>query len=136
MLVILAQGGLAPGGVNFDAKVRRESFEPVDLFHAHIGGMDAFAWGLKIAAKIRARRRACADFREVALRVVGHGGSERRSRAGRRGSRSWRSTCLERGRRHAERLRAGRRWLEKHHQPLHPVIGRFFGEPRMRQRRE
>lgn len=53
MLVILAQGGLAPGGVNFDAKVRRESFEPVDLFHAHIGGMDAFALGLKIAAQIR-----------------------------------------------------------------------------------
>jgi xylose isomerase len=53
MLVILGQGGLAPGGVNFDAKVRRESFEPVDLFHAHIGGMDAFAHGLKIAAKIR-----------------------------------------------------------------------------------
>ena len=43
----------APGGVNFDAKVRRESFEPVDLFHAHIGGMDAFAHGLKIAAAIR-----------------------------------------------------------------------------------
>jgi xylose isomerase len=40
--------------VNFDAKVRRESFEPVDLFHAHIGGMDAFARGLKIAAAIRA----------------------------------------------------------------------------------
>jgi len=39
--------------VNFDAKVRRESFEPVDLFHAHIGGMDAFARGLKIAARIR-----------------------------------------------------------------------------------
>ncbi|MBV9123437.1 MAG: xylose isomerase, partial [Planctomycetes bacterium] len=53
MLVILEQGGLAPGGVNFDAKVRRESFEPVDLFHAHIGGMDAFAHGLKIAARIR-----------------------------------------------------------------------------------
>ncbi len=53
MLVILAQGGLAPGGVNFDAKVRRESFEPIDLFHAHIGGMDAFAQGLKIAARIR-----------------------------------------------------------------------------------
>src|SRR5439155_6980261 len=53
MLVILGQGGLAPGGVNFDAKVRRESFEPIDLFHAHIGGMDAFALGLKIAAKIR-----------------------------------------------------------------------------------
>jgi len=54
MLVILKYGGLAPGGVNFDAKVRRESFEPVDLFHAHIGGMDAFARGLKIAAAIRA----------------------------------------------------------------------------------
>ncbi|MFN4258520.1 MAG: xylose isomerase [Gemmataceae bacterium] len=53
MLVILGQGGLAPGGVNFDAKVRRESFEPVDLFHAHIGGMDAFAHGLKIAAQMR-----------------------------------------------------------------------------------
>jgi xylose isomerase len=54
MLVILGQGGLAPGGVNFDAKVRRESFDPIDLFHAHIGGMDAFARGLKIAAAIRA----------------------------------------------------------------------------------
>src|SRR4051812_26426416 len=54
MLVILGQGGLTPGGVNFDAKVRRESFEPVDLFHAHIGGMDAFAHGLKIAARMRA----------------------------------------------------------------------------------
>jgi xylose isomerase len=54
MLVILGQGGLTPGGINFDAKVRRESFEPIDLFHAHIGGMDAFAVGLKLAAKIRA----------------------------------------------------------------------------------
>jgi xylose isomerase len=53
MLTILKYGGLAPGGVNFDAKVRRESFEPVDLFHAHIGGMDAFARGLKIAAAVR-----------------------------------------------------------------------------------
>jgi xylose isomerase len=53
MLVILQQGGLKPGGVNFDAKVRRESFEPLDLFHAHIGGMDTFARGTKIAAAIR-----------------------------------------------------------------------------------
>ena len=52
MMIILKQGGLAPGGTNFDAKVRRESFEPVDLFHAHIGGMDAFARGLKIAHAI------------------------------------------------------------------------------------
>jgi xylose isomerase len=54
MLVIMKYGGLTTGGLNFDAKVRRESFEPVDLFHAHIGGMDAFAKGLKIAAAIRA----------------------------------------------------------------------------------
>ena len=53
MLTILKHGGLAPGGVNFDAKLRRESFEPIDLFYAHIGGMDAFARGLKIAAAIR-----------------------------------------------------------------------------------
>ena len=53
MLMLLKHGGIAPGGVNFDAKVRRESFEPVDLFYAHIGGMDAFARGLKIAHSIR-----------------------------------------------------------------------------------
>jgi xylose isomerase len=53
MLTILKYGGFTSGGLNFDAKVRRESFEPVDLFHAHIGGMDAFARGLKIAAAIR-----------------------------------------------------------------------------------
>jgi xylose isomerase len=54
MYVMLKYGGFTTGGVNFDAKVRRESFEPVDLFHAHIGGMDAFARGLKIAAAMRA----------------------------------------------------------------------------------
>ena len=53
MLAIMKHGGLYSGGVNFDAKVRRESFEPIDLFHAHVGGMDAFARGLKIAAEIR-----------------------------------------------------------------------------------
>ncbi len=53
MLAILKMGGFKTGGVNFDAKVRRESFEPIDLFYAHIGGMDAFARGLKIAAAIR-----------------------------------------------------------------------------------
>ena len=53
MFTILKYGGFTTGGVNFDAKVRRESFEPVDLFYAHIGGMDAFARGLKIAAAIR-----------------------------------------------------------------------------------
>jgi xylose isomerase len=53
MLTVLKAGGFTTGGLNFDAKVRRESFEPVDLFHAHIGGMDAFARGLKTAVAIR-----------------------------------------------------------------------------------
>ena len=57
MLSILKYGGLTTGGVNFDSKVRRESIDPEDLFHAHIGGMDAFARGLKIAAAIRADGR-------------------------------------------------------------------------------
>lgn len=52
MLTVLKMGGLTTGGLNFDAHVARESFEPVDLFHAHIGGMDAFARGLRIAARI------------------------------------------------------------------------------------
>lgn len=52
MLVILNQGGLGTGGLNFDAKVRRSSTDPEDLFHAHIGGMDAFARGLLIAQRI------------------------------------------------------------------------------------
>ena len=52
MMVVLKAGGLGRGGVNFDAKVRRGSFDPVDLFHAHIGGMDSFARGLKIAHRI------------------------------------------------------------------------------------
>jgi len=53
MLVVLEMGGLTTGGLNFDAKRRRESHEPIDLVHAHIGGMDAFARGLKIAHAIR-----------------------------------------------------------------------------------
>ena len=53
MYAILNAGGFKTGGLNFDAHVARESFEPVDLFHAHIGGMDAFARGLKIAAALR-----------------------------------------------------------------------------------
>lgn len=57
MLGILKMGGFTTGGVNFDAKVRRESFDPLDLFYAHVGGMDAFARGLKIAAAIRADGR-------------------------------------------------------------------------------
>jgi xylose isomerase len=52
MIIILNQNGLGKGGLNFDAKVRRSSTDPVDLFHAHIGGMDTFARGLLIAHRI------------------------------------------------------------------------------------
>jgi xylose isomerase len=64
MLAILKYGGFTTGGVNFDAKVRRESFEPIDLFYAHIGGMDAFARGLKIAAAIRKDGRLAKFLKE------------------------------------------------------------------------
>ncbi len=57
MLSVLGMGGFKEGGLNFDAKRRRESFEPIDLFYSHIAGMDAFAFGLKAAARIRADRR-------------------------------------------------------------------------------
>lgn len=52
MYEILKNGGLGRGGLNFDAKVRRGSFEAEDLFHAHIAGMDSFAIGLKVAQKL------------------------------------------------------------------------------------
>ncbi len=52
MYEILMNGGLGKGGLNFDAKVRRGSFEAEDLFHAHIAGMDSFAIGLKVANKL------------------------------------------------------------------------------------
>merc|ERR1712032_1664054 len=52
MLYIVQQGGLAPGGLNFDCKVRRESTDIDDRFIAHIGAMDTFARGLLAAARI------------------------------------------------------------------------------------
>ncbi|MCA1010105.1 xylose isomerase [Halobacillus halophilus] len=52
MYEIIKNGGLGRGGLNFDAKVRRGSFKPEDLFHAHIAGMDSFAAGLKVAQRL------------------------------------------------------------------------------------
>ncbi|NLB81451.1 MAG: xylose isomerase [Clostridiaceae bacterium] len=52
MYETLKAGGFTTGGLNFDSKVRRGSFEPIDLFYSHIAGMDTFAKGLKIAYKI------------------------------------------------------------------------------------
>ena len=52
MLVILEAGGFSGGGINFDAKIRRNSTDAADLFHAHIGGIDSFARALIIADNI------------------------------------------------------------------------------------
>jgi xylose isomerase len=70
MLVIIEAGGFQGGGINFDAKIRRNSTDPADLFHAHIGGIDTFARALVTAndvleksdyKKIRAERYASFD---------------------------------------------------------------------------
>lgn len=52
MLIILEAGGFNKGGINFDAKIRRNSTDPADLFYAHIGGMDSFARALVVADDI------------------------------------------------------------------------------------
>lgn len=52
MLIILAAKGFQGGGINFDAKIRRNSTDPADLFYAHVGGMDIFARALIIADNI------------------------------------------------------------------------------------
>jgi xylose isomerase len=70
MLIIIEAGGFAGGGINFDAKIRRNSTDSSDLFHAHIGGIDTFARSLIIAdnilqksdyKKLRANRYASFD---------------------------------------------------------------------------
>ena len=104
MLVLLKYGGFTTGGVNFDAKVRRESFEPIDLFYAHIGGMDAFARGLKIAAAIRADGEL-EQIRQRALQLVGH--------RHRRGDRSRQARLQIAGKVHAQQGRD----LAKHQRP-------------------
>lgn len=52
LYAILQSGGLTTGGFNFDAKLRRQSIDPVDLFHAHVGGIDTLARGLLEAARM------------------------------------------------------------------------------------
>ncbi len=47
---ILRSGGFTTGGFNFDTKLRRQSMDPMDLFHAHIGGIDTLARALLVAA--------------------------------------------------------------------------------------
>ena len=76
MLIIVEAGGFQGGGINFDAKRRRNSTDPIDLFHAHIGGIDTFARALITAdavlqkseyKKIRTNRYASFDAGKVSL---------------------------------------------------------------------
>ncbi len=69
---ILLHGGIAPGGFNFDAKLRRQSSDRMDLFHAHIGGLDTLARALLAAADLVERGRL-AELREA--RYAGWSGS-------------------------------------------------------------
>ena len=57
MLEVIRAGGFTTGGMNFDAKIRRQSIDPDDLLHAHVGSMDAIARGLLNAARIIEDRR-------------------------------------------------------------------------------
>ena len=64
MYEILSHGGIAPGGFNFDAKLRRQSSDRNDLFHAHIGGLDTIAQALVVAADLVERGRL-AELRDA-----------------------------------------------------------------------
>lgn len=61
MLIIIEAGGFKGGGINFDAKIRRNSTDPADLFYAHIGGMDTFARALITADTILAK----SDYKKI-----------------------------------------------------------------------
>jgi len=61
MIVFLEAGGLQGGGINFDAKIRRNSTDPADLFYAHIGGMDNFARALLIANEVISK----SDYKKI-----------------------------------------------------------------------
>ncbi len=61
MMVLLQAGGFKGGGINFDAKIRRNSTDPEDLFHAHIGGMDVFARALITADNILQK----SDYKQI-----------------------------------------------------------------------
>src|SRR5690606_14038792 len=57
LATLIAGGGFTTGGMNFDAKLRRQSIDPADLFHGHIGGMDTMARGLLFAEKLISEKK-------------------------------------------------------------------------------
>jgi xylose isomerase len=73
---ILRAGGFANGGMNFDARIRRQSIDPDDLLHAHVGGMDACARALLMAERMISDGRLAAFVRD---RYAGWEGEEGRA---------------------------------------------------------
>jgi len=95
MLVILEAGGFKGGGINFDAKIRRNSTDAEDLFHAHIGGMDAFARALIIADNILQR----SDYKKIRTERYASfdGGKGKEYEAGKLSLEDLRSYAIENG---------------------------------------
>jgi xylose isomerase len=108
MLIILEAGGFKGGGINFDAKIRRNSTDAEDLFHAHIGGMDCFARALIVADKVLSnteyrsfRKQRYASFNE---------GKGREFEEGRMSLEDLRNYAIEKG---EPEIRSGKQeWLE------------------------
>lgn len=108
MLVILEAGGLQGGGVNFDAKIRRNSTDAEDLFYAHIGGMDAFARALIVADKVL-QRSDYNKFRKERYASF-DGGKGREFAQGRVSLEELRQYAIENG---EPQIKSGRQeWLE------------------------
>ncbi len=83
MVAILRAGGLGQGGLNFDAKLRRPSIDPEDLFHAHIGGMDTYALAFKLARRILADGKFSAFLKDrYASYDTGYGRAIEKRRVG------------------------------------------------------
>lgn len=108
MLIILEAGGFEGGGINFDAKIRRNSTDPVDLFYAHIGGMDAFARAL-IAADNILQKTEYKKFREERYASFDEG-KGKDFEAGRLSLEQLRDLAVENG---EPEIRSGRQeWVE------------------------
>ena len=117
MLVVLGQGGLGSGGLNFDAKVRRESFEPVDLFHAHVGGDGRLRPGAEDRRRDPQGRRA-EGLRQAAVRLAGTPASAPRSRPARRTFETLEAYMLKKG--EADKNTSGRQEM------LENVVNRYL----------
>jgi xylose isomerase len=108
MLIVLANGGFKTGGLNFDAKVRRESTDLEDMFIAHIGGMDSFARGLIVAAHML-ENGALDDFRKARYASF-DGGKGKEFEAGKLGLADLRDIAAKNG--EPKKISGRQEWFE------------------------